>query len=87
MGNRARVDMRSATISRARSRYIGVWSVGSVATRKRIAPLQMRIAKNMEKKERDNHKCCDSKPGIPTKVKVVKLEWLKISIVDTVGGC
>lgn len=47
----------------------------------------MRIVKNMEKKERDSYKCCDFKFGIFIKVKVVKLEWLKISIVDIVGGC
>lgn len=58
-----------------------------MATRKRIAPLPMRITKNIEKKGRDSHKCCDSKPGMPIKVKVRKLEWLKISIAETVGGC
>ena len=53
--------------------------MGSLASMKRMAPLLMRIAKNMEKKGRDNHKCCASKPGMPIKVKVIKLEWLKIA--------
>lgn len=39
MGNRVRVDMRLVIISRVRSRYIGVWSVGFVVIRKRIVLL------------------------------------------------
>jgi hypothetical protein len=40
----------------------------------------------MEKKGIDSHGCCDSKPGMPVRVKVIKLEWLKISMVETAGG-